>query len=907
MDWKSHIRAAFARGAQMPDDEVIEELAHHARAMYEAARADGCADTEARRRVDVQIELWRSDAGALRHAARRAPVVEAPPAASASIFSGLSHDTRYALRLLRRQPRFALLVILMMALGIGATSTLFSVTYGVLLKPLPWPNADRLVTVKETRGGTSPRFGDVSNAALLAWQQQPTTIDGIEAWSLRTSVLTGIGEPERLRIGAVSAGLFPLLGVRPIVGSIFQPDHEPASGKAASVVVLSESLWRQRFNADVAVLDRIVHLDGQAHVVIGVLADRDAYPDRQTKAWVPFKVSPPTGNFLQMFSAVARLAPGATAQQAAAEGTARGRYVADTGLTTKAIFGGDGPVGLSATPVHDAITADVRRPLLMLLAAVGLLFATAMANVASLQLARATTRHREIAIRAAIGAGGGRLTRQLLIENLVVGLLGGIAGVGVAALLHRGLPGVLPPDFPRIDDLSFDAAVVGFAALASMAAAALCGLLPAIRIRRLNLSDSLAEDGAASVGAGGRSGTARARVLIMSAQVAIACILLVGAALLGRSFVALLKADRGFDPSDVMTTLVSMPPSMYTPERRYAIVDNTLRRLAAVPGIIDAAFTSEMPLTPGGSTTAFTMPSRTGNGGTVWVQASPRSVSPRFFAALGMRIAEGRVFTDDDTATSQYVAVVNRSFARQYLGSPAVGTQIPIAVRPPRADESRVFSTVIGVVEDVRYPNAPTQSQPEIFFSYRQLPARMTVNTVTLLVRTRGDRAATAAAMRTAVREADERLVAAPVATLEERLVRTLARPRLYAILLGGFAGFALIVAAVGLFGVLSYTVAQRSREFAVRAALGARRTDIVALVLRQGAIVTIAGIFAGLGAAAALTRWIGTLLYGVTAHDPVTFVVVPALLSVVALLACLIPARRAAAVDPLRILRGGV
>jgi predicted permease len=439
-----------------------------------------------------------------------------------------------------------------------------------------------------------------------------------------------------------------------------------------------------------------------------------------------------------------------------------------------------------------------------------------------------------------------------------------------------------------------------------LATSVVFGLLPVWYVRRLNLVETLAEDGTAPVGSGVRTRTARTRLLIMSAQVAIACVLLVGASLLGRSFVSLLTADRGFDPTAVLSARLAMPAAIYrSEEQRFAIIERMLARVAAIPGVTEASFTSELPLTPGGSTSAFNLRSQVAGGDVVRVQASPRIVSARYFSALRIRTIAGRGFSDLDTETSEPAVVVNQAFARRYLGDTPLGSRLPTGAYAPPGGEAREW-TVIGVVEDVRYVTAGDSSQPELYYSYRQLGRRVPVQTVTLLLRTSGDPGAAAAALRAAVREADDRLVADVVMPLEQRLLTSLARPRLYAVLLGGFAGCALVIAAVGLFGVLSYSVAQRTRELAIRAALGAGRGEIVRLVLRQGLNVTLGGIAAGMLASAWLTRVLSTQLYGVTAHDPLTFALAPLVLLAVGALACLLPARRAARVDPLRTLRGG-
>jgi len=893
MDWTARLRDALNAPRRPIEDDVIEELAQHARALYEQARADGCAHEEADARVVREIDRWRAESSSLRHRSRHAQ--PPPPASTSSGISGLWQDARYAWRLVRRQPGFAAVVILTMALGIGATTSLFTVTNAVLMRPLPWPGEDRLVVLKETRGGRTPRFGSLSNAAYLAWTDRPATIDALGAWTIQNVTLSGAGDPERLRVVAVTASMFRVLDIKPSLGALFGDKDE-----GTSVVVLSEGLWRQRFGGDPNVVGRIARFDGEPRTIVGVVPDESGYPDRQSRAWIPYRVPLPNGNYLAMFEAVARLKPGVTTDQAAAEAAARGRFAVNTGMTTLAIFGGDGPIEVVVRPLRDAITGDVRRPLIVLLGAVVLLLLIAITNVASLQLARATTRRRELAIRAALGASGARTVRQLLIESLLLGAAGGAAGFAIAVLVQRGAGAVLPADFPRIHELGIDGRVGLFAAAISIAASAIVGVLPAISVRRVNLVASLAEDGTSPVGLGGRASIARSRLMIIGGQVAIACVLLVGASLLGRTFIALLHADRGYDPALVLSTPISMPAPGYSPERRIAVLSDIVARLAATPGVRHVGIASEQPWTPGGSTSSLTLPSPDG-GAPVAVQASPRLVSTDYFAALGLRVMIGRYFDDRDNETSQPVVVVNDTFARRYLRDKPLEAVIPLAV----LGRAQGTAAVVGVVEDVRYIGATATTLPEIYFSFRQVKVGLRSTTGTLLVRGDDRPERLANVVRSAVRQADDTLVPGTIMTVQDRLLlTTLARPRLYAVLLGSFAVAALIVTGVGLFGVLSYTVAQRTRELGVRAALGARRSDIVVLVLRQGMTIIALGVGVGLVASLWLTRFMTTLLYGVTARDGITYAATVAVLFLVAAVACVVPARRAARLDPLRALR---
>ena len=897
MDWKAHIRAAL-KDARVPDDDVLEELAQHASSTYESARADGCTAEEASSRVDREIAEWRRDAAVLRHRARPAAAVESPPPSSRRLV-GVSQDVSYACRLLRRRPGVTLVAVLTIALGVGATTVLFSATYGVLMKPLPWPDADRLVRLAETRGGRAPRFGAFTNAMYVTWRKQSATLENLAAWSVRTVTLTSGDAADRVAMGAVSSELLPMLGARLTAGRLFQPGDETPG--AERVIVLSHALWRDRFGSRPETVGALAQIDGQPHRIVGILDREFVFLDRETRLWTPFVVPPPTGNYLSLFNAVGKLRVGASTAQAAAEGRARGRVAPDSGLTTTAIFGGKGEIEVSVVPLHEAMTSDVRRALLILLAAVVLLMTTATANIASLQLARAAARRREFAVRAALGAGAGRLARQLLVENLVISALGGLGGVALAAVLHRVLPSILPADFPRVADIGLNAAVLGFALMVSLVAGVAFGVVPAFGAGALDVAHSLAENGTAPVGGRLRLRTSRIRAVIIGGQVAIACVLLVSGTLFVRSFTALLNADRGYNPAGVLTARVALPATVYTPQQRHAVVSQILARLASAPGVLDAAFTSELPLRPSGSTTAFTMPSRQGGRDTVAVQASPRIVTARAFSAMGMRIIAGRPFTDADTETSQPAVIVNRTFARRYLGDNAIGVRLPMGV----GYHDGVEGEIVGVVEDTRSLSAVDPPQPEMYYSYRQFEGRLPVPVVTLLVRTAGDPAALASSLRTAIREADSRLVPEAVRTMEDALRLGLARPRLYAVLLAAFAACAVVIAGVGLFGVLSYTVAQRSREIAVRSALGASPGALVRLVVGQGMTVTLAGVVVGLFASLILTGTLSRFLFGVTPHDPLTFILVPALLTAVSAVACFVPARRAARVDPVSVLRG--
>ena len=898
MDWTPRVRRAFAQANREPDDDVIVELGQHASALYEQARADGHDPAAAEQIVAAQVVLWVREAPELTRRATHVPVVPAPPA-SASRFAGVLKDVRYAVRLLVRRPAPTLIAVFTMALGIGASALLFSIVSGVLLTPLPWPGSDRLVRVHETREGGAPRARRfLTNGTYLAWRQAGSTFDGLGAWSSDVVTMAGQGEPRRVRIASATASLFGVLRARPAQGTLFSEADEQASTSA----LISDGLWRDQFGRADDVIGRSLLLDGRSYTIVGVMARDFDFPDRETRVWIPLAVPPVTrpgsdGRTLSLFSAVARLRQVMSAQQASDEATAIARQAPDPGLVGVAVFGSAGAAIVTATPMLDAITADVRPALLVLMAAVALLLATATANVASVQLARATTRHREMAIRAAIGAGRGRIARQLLIESVLIGLAGGVAGLAATLLLHGVLPSLLPADFPRVDRIAVDGRVVAFAALASMVTGIAFGLLPAIQVRRLDVLSALKEEGTALAGSGSHA-AARARMAIMIGQVAIATILLVGAALLVRSFDALMSADRGYDVQNVLSARIPMPDALYSGPRRAEIVRTVLERTRAYPGVTHAAMTSVLPLTPVDQMFGFQMPPDDAGGQPVQIHAALRTVSDDYFSAMGIRVSEGRGFTPADTADSRPVIVVNRTFARNYLRGGAVGRSLPV-----RLDENRVAWAVAGVVEDTRLRAVTEPAQPELYVCYSQLRQGLTSDP-SIVVRTAGDPRALIATLRHVVRAEDPLLPLESVMTMDDRLRENLAKPRLYAVVLGGFAAFAVAIAAVGLFGVLSYSVAQRSREIGVRTALGARRPDIVRLVLGQGLWVAVPGVAVGLGASLILGRMLSSVLYGVQPWDPLTFIAVAVLVIAVALVACVVPARRAATIDPLQILR---
>lgn len=898
MDWHRIVRDEFARRRRAVDDDVVEELAQHAAALWEAARAEGTAPADATASVQQLVQAWcDGTTGPARP--RRQPLIESA-SASPSLFAGLALDLRHSLRLLVRQPMFAAMSVLMIALGIGVTASIFSVVNGVLLKPLPWPNADRLVKVAETREGGTVNLQPVfSNATYLAWRERATTIDAIGGWSTSTLTLDNADNSERVRGARVTPGLFAMLGVSPMIGTAFTPaqENEP-------VAVLSAGLWRERFGSAPDIVGRSLQLSTGAVTIVGVMPDGFMFPTTDVRLWqpltVPKAITSDNGRTVSLFEAMVTLKPGATPQQAADEAQRAARTLTDLGPVIPAVFGSNGAALVSAQPLADSMVGDVRTALWILLAAVVLLWLAAIGNVASLQMAHAVNRRREVAIRAAIGAGVGRLVRQLLVENAVLGLAGGIVGLGLTSAILRVLPALLPTDFPRAEMVSIDVRVLGFGLLLSVAASAVIALTPARLAARLDVRSAMAGDSATTPLLGSRARVALPRYAIITGQVAIAAMLLVGGTLLVRSFANQWRVDRGYDAANVLTARVQLPASRKTAAERDTAYNEIMSRLRQRPGVVDVALSDSIPL--GGSERRFASTVAEPGQEPKTISALMRIVTPSYFSAIGMRVAAGRVLQDTDTFTAEPVVVVNRTFARKYLSANPVGEILPAGVDSSR--QELLKWRVVGVIEDALRATATDPVQPELFVNAHQLTRGLDAS-LFITIRSSRDPLPLVPDLREIVRAVDSRATVDQPLTMEARLMRSLARPRLFAVLFGVFAVFAAIVAVAGLFGGLSYGVTQRTREISLRTALGASRASIQSLVVTQGAVMTAVGLVIGLGAALAGARLLQKYLYGITSTDWTSYAMVAAFLGVTAFIACLLPARRAANIDPLKGLKG--
>jgi putative ABC transport system permease protein len=784
-------------------------------------------------------------------------------------------DLRYAARQLRKAPGFTAVAVVTLALGIGANTAMFSLVRGVLLRPLPYPQAERLVTA----GLSLPDFDDLRRAA--------TVFDETAVWASNLYVLGGDGAGEQVRGAVVSDRFFPMLGAAALGRALAPADARD------NVVVLGHRLWTRRFGADPAVVGRSVRLSGESYTVVGVMGPEFQFPNGQFDLWVPLEASMSKApdqlqnRSLRIFRGLARLAPGVTLAQAQGQVSAIAARLAQEHPKTN-----EG-VGIEFVPIYDRLVGGVRTALLVLMGVVALVLLIASANVANLLLARAKSREREIAIRTALGAGRGRLVRQLLTESVLLSAAGSALGVLLARWILDVLPTVGGADIPRLATVRIDLGVLAFTAAVAIATGLLFGLAPAWQAARADAAHGLREGGRGSSGPAAR----RLRAGLTAAEVALALIVLVGAGLLVQSLVRLLHVDAGFTADHLLTFNVGMVgPAPRTPAQRAALAREIVERVARLPGVEAAGGGTGLPPVTAQRGTGFVAE------GVAEAAAEQRrgyflAVTPDYFRALGARVREGRAFTDGDGGGAPEVVILNRALARRLYGDGgAVGRRLKL-VSPDQGDGWR---TVVGVVDDVRYSGLDDPGEAAIYTPFAQTPFLWTY----VMVRTQGPPMALAAAVRTAVSGVDPSLEAAAVKPMTDVMAETVAQPRFNVLLLSALAGLALVLAAVGIYGVISYSVAQRTREIGIRMALGADRRDVVRLVTGESLRLAAMGVVAGLLGAAAGARVLSTLLFEVKPTDPATYACAAGFLVLVALAASAVPAWRATRVAPVSALR---
>jgi putative ABC transport system permease protein len=817
--------------------------------------------------------------------ARTTEAEQSPSAADRNgvTFESIVRDVKYSFRMLRRAPAFTAAAVLTVALGVGATTTVFSVVYGLLIKPLPYPVADRLVMVwQDMRGRGGPATEWATPGNLVDWKAETRVFSSIAAIRGWRPTLTGMGEPEPLVGELVTQQYFEVLGVAPAIGRVFTDAEMAPTGPR--VVILGHGIWQRRFGGSPGVLGQRLTLGGEPHEIVGVMpagfrpaivTDAEVWrPDRLTLA------NPNRGAVV--LRVVARLQPGLSLAQAGAAARTLGKQLETSFPQTNT------GVSINVVSFQEQIVGDARAGLLVLLGAVFVVLLIGCVNIANLLLARATSRSREIAVRTALGAGRARVMRQLLTESVVLAGIGGVLGVVLSYWGIKGLVRMAPAGAPRLAEVGIDPMVLLFGAAVTGLAGVLFGLAPALHMAREHLALALKSSGRGAVGSVGRH---TRRVLIV-AEVAVALVLLVGGGLLLRTFTQLQRVDLGFDPSNVLVGAIVPPPARYrNGEERTVFYDRILERAAALPGVRTAAITSVVPLQGGDSDMSFFVegapPGNADNAPATWY----RLVSAGYLDAFGIALRRGRNFVPGE---AEPVVMINEAMARRHWpGQEALGRRIKFS------DEGQWFR-IVGIVGDVKQQGARVEPRAQTLIPYWQLPEPG----VAIVLKTHGDPEPLTAPLKQAVRAVDPDMPVSGIDTMSGMVAESIDEPRFLAMLVGVFAGLALVLAAIGIYGVLSYAVSQRISEIGVRLALGAGRRDVFSLIVNDGLRLTLAGIVIGVVTSLLVAPALSTLLFGVKPIDPLTFVMVVVAILGVAACASIIPARRGMRVDPLAALR---
>ena len=801
-------------------------------------------------------------------------------------------DMRYGVRMMLKRPGFTLIAVLALALGIGANSAIFSVVNAVLLRPLPYEAEERLVTI-ETRNANSGSIGGVLSYLNFAdVRDQSRTLEYAAAYSQSGTFLAAGDELERLRGVVISADVFPMLGVKPLIGRTYTREEDQKG--ARKVIVISYGLWQRRFGSDPKIVGQEIPIGTRPALVLGVMPKGFKFPvEAETvEFWQPLvpnlSDTDTQRRDAQWLSVVAKRKAGVTEQQAQTEiSTIASRLQAQYPDTNTS-------VGFALTPLHEKLVGDLRTALFVLLAAVGCVLLIACANVANLLLARAAARHKEVAIRRALGASRWRIVRQLLTESILLSVMGGGLGLLLGWWGVDVLMAAMPTDIPLAGEVSLDWRVLAFTAALSILTGILFGLAPAMQSSKLDLNESLKEGGRGST----EGGSGRLRSALIVTEIAVSMVLLVGAGLLGQSFMRLLDVSPGFNPQGVLTTDVVFINKKYAEdERKVATLDEILRSASALPGVQAVGTVDPLPL--GGNFVAysFNIEGRAPFNPSEAPSADRRTITPDYFRAMAIPLVRGRAFNARDAKDAPPVVVINETFARRFFaGEDPVGKRLLFDDEPDAPARE-----VVGVVGDVRHAGLDVEAGPEFYLPYAQAPAVR----ATLVVRTTAaDPASVITPLRDMIRRIDKDIPVYNVKTMGQLLSESVARRRFNMMLLGTFALVALFLAAIGIYGVMSYSVTQRTHEIGIRIALGAQARDVLKMVVRQGMTLVLVGVLIGVVTAFSLTRIMRSLLFGVSPTDVMTFAAVSIVLAGIALLACLIPARRATRVDPMVALR---
>lgn len=798
-------------------------------------------------------------------------------------------DLKYGVRLLLKSPHFTVVTILTIALGVGANTAIFSVVNGVLLRPLPYDNPEQLVRVWGTSERAGTLRGNISEMDFLDFRAQNQVFEDIGAfnWTGGGATLSGPDGPERLRLVFVSSSFFPLLGVEPQLGRTFLPEEDQPGNER--VTVLSHGLWARRFGSDPEVVGRTLVLNGIEYTVVGVTPQDFVHPEpapgQEPELWIPLAIDVGLqnrgGRYLR---SIARLKEGVSLRRAQEQ-------MNDLTETLERQYpDSNRGRGVQLEALHQAIVGDVRTALLLLMAAVGLVLLIACANVANLFLSKTASRQREMAIRSAVGADRSRLVRQVLTESVLVSLLGGAVGVFLALGATDALMSLAAGSIPLNESSGLDIRVLTFTLALSVTAGLLFGSAPALAVSRARLSESLKE-AATSVSAASRQN--RARSLLVVLEIVLSVVLVVGAGLLIKSFSRLGRVDTGFRTEKLITMSLSLPPARYEePARQAMFYRRFLERLHSVPGVESAAVINYPPLARGHSCDAFSLDDRPPFPPGAVPCAEYRRISPGYFRTLGVPLLQGRVFEEGDDKGAPPVAIIDETLARRFWREgDALGR---------RVTSHRVSREVVGIVGSVRHFGPEHEAPQSLYVPQMQDP----VGWQTLVIWTATEPSSLLRSVRSEVGAMDPELPVFGIQTMDGLLYRSVAQPRFRTLLLGNFAAAALILAAVGVYGVVSYTVGQRSHEIGIRMALGAQRADIISMITGRGMLLALIGLAVGIPAAFVATRTISSLLFDVSRADTAIYFAVAAVLSLTALVACYVPAHRASKTDPLTALR---
>jgi putative ABC transport system permease protein len=797
----------------------------------------------------------------------------------------LLKDIRFGIRNLLKHPTFAITALLTLAIGIGANTTIFSFVNGILLRPLPYPDSERLVVINETAPKRGIPSMSISFPNFLDWRTQNHVFEDISSFDSDKFSLTGVGEPERLRGASVSQGTFELLRVAPLLGRTFTAEEDRP--KDDGVVILGHDLWQRRFAGNAQVVGQKVVLNNRPRTVIGVMPPGFKFPEN-SELWVPLGLD--TTMFTRTshgLDCIARLKDGVSMVQAQAEMDVIARRIEEQNPITN-----EG-LGVLVTGLHEVLTGDYRKALLILLGVVGFVLLVASVNVANLMLARTSARQKEFAVRSALGASRWRIIRQTLTESLLISLLGAGVGLLLAIWGIKLVLALIPINLPFWMNFNLDLRVLAFTTAVSLLTALIFGTMPAVLGTRVDLNQTLKEGGRSAIA----SARHRTRGLLVITEVALALMVLVGAGLMIQSFLRLRNVGAGFSEKDVLTFAVILPQAKYTePPQRSAFFRQLLERVSALPGVEAAAATSTLPLSGGGWGRSLTIEGFQvlSVGQAPMIQHTV--ATPGYFRTLGIPMVMGRDFNEWDAENSEKVTIIDERLAREYWPNESpIGKRVRFG--PPEDNEP--WHTVIGVVGAVRHQRLDAETRKSVYLSHLQVP----VNGLSLVVRAKNP-SSLIGVLRGQIREMDPDLPVIELMLMEEVVTQSVWQSRLYAILFSVFAGVAVLLAAIGIYGVMSYSVTQRTQEIGIRMALGAQVKDVLQLIVRGGLALSLIGVAIGLAGAFALTRLLRTMLFGVTPTDAATFIAVSLMLLFVALLACYIPARRATRVDPLEALR---